>query len=557
MWDDSSKRPARTLLDDEVSSRIGGYEPVNSERQEISVSVSDLAGFVLRGALLALLLGGIAGVAAYALTARQAPVFEAEATLLVARSTDGSTFGLSSVTAPPIDLGAYRVAAASDQVVEDALRSMGTEQPSLADARRLRGDIGVTLETGMRDSSLLRIDGRGESAAVAVARANAVAAALVEWDRRRATESMNRVIGTLEQQIEALSEQIRSLQTIGDEAGQEQVDGLVRLRAEQQQELAYARALVASAEGRVSVIQPADSTPRQVAPRPVTTAAVAALLGIVLAYGLLLLRAALSTRLRGSEDIVAATGLAMLAEFPSVGRREGDRLREASSYLRASLLFASDDVHPRTFLVTSAGPNDGKTTVARNLAESFVRYGYRTLLVDADLRSPSVIEFYDLVGDMPDAVTTESWLRDAAAPHHILTVDLGGDAVLDVIPQVRHVAQAAELLGRGFRAAHARWQEYDVVVIDSPPVLAVADPLAIAPHCTGTILVVDPQRSDRRKLVAAVSLLQRVGVQVFGFVANNVAAGGSTAGYGAAGYGSVAPGGGSINVRRGKPRSEA
>lgn len=530
---------------------------MNSERQEISVSVQDLVGFVLRGALLALLLGGAAGVAAYVVTSREPPVFRADATLLVARGTAGATFGLSPVTAPPIDLGAYRVAAASDQVVGDAMRLMGVAEPTVGDVRRLRGSTAVALEAGVRDSSLLRIEGRGETAELAVTRANAVAAALVTWDRRRATESMNRVIRTLEQQIEALSEQVRSLQTIGDEAGLAQVDGLVRLRAEQQQQLAYARALVASAEGLVSIIQPADSTPRQVAPRPMTSAGVAALLGFVLAYGLLLLRIALNTRLRGSDDIATVTGLPLLAEFPAVGRQEGDRLREASSYLRANLLFASEEAHPRTFLVTSAVVNEGKTTVSRNLAEGFVRYGYRTLLVDADLRAPTVIEHYDVVGDMPAAVTTESWLRDATAGHHILSVALDDEAVLDVIPQVTHVADAAELLGRGFRAALARWQDYDVVVIDSPPVLAVADPLAIAPHCTGTILVVDPQRSDRRKLVAAVALLQRVGVQVLGFVANNVAAVGSTAGYGAATYGADARGGGDGNARRGGPRSKA
>jgi non-specific protein-tyrosine kinase len=530
---------------------------VNSERQEISVSVQDLVGFVLRGALLALLLGGAAGVAAYVVTGREPPVFRAEATLLVARGTAGSTFGLSPVTAPPIDLGAYRVAAASDQVVGDAMRLMGVAEPTVGDVRRLRGSTAVALEAGVRDSSLLRIEGRGETAELAVTRANAVAAALVTWDRRRATESMNRVIGTLEQQIEALSEQVRSLQTIGDEAGMAQVDGLVRLRAEQQQQLAYARALVASAEGLVSIIQPADSTPRQVAPRPMTSAGVAALLGVVLAYGLLLLRTALNTRLRGSDDIAAVTGLPVLAEFPAVGRQEGDRLREASSYLRANLLFASEEAHPRTFLVTSALANEGKTTVARNLAEGFVRYGYRTLLVDADLRAPTVIEHYEVVGDMPAAVTTESWLRDASTGHHILSVSLDDEAVLDVIPQVAHVADAAELLGRGFRAALARWQDYDVVVIDSPPVLAVADPLAIAPHCTGTILVVDPQRSDRRKLVAAVALLQRVGVQVLGFVANNVVAVESTAGYGAATYGAEARGGGDAGARRSRGRSKA
>jgi hypothetical protein len=221
----------------------------------------------------------------------------------------------------------------------------------------------------------------------------------------------------------------------------------VRLRAEQQQQLGYARALVASAEGLLSVLQPADSTARQVAPRPAMSAAVAALLAAIAVYALLLLRAAFNTRLRGSEDIAQVTGLQVLAEFPTVGRQEFDRLREPSSYLRTNLLFATEEAHPRVFMVTSSVAGEGKTTVARHLAEGFVRYGYRTLLVDADLRAPTVADGYDIVGSVPEAATTESWLSDAGGTHHILTVTLDDDGQLDVIPQFKQCRPRARAVG--------------------------------------------------------------------------------------------------------------
>jgi polysaccharide biosynthesis transport protein len=134
--------------------------------------------------------------------------------------------------------------------------------------------------------------------------------------------------------------------------------------------------------------------------------------------------------------------------------------------------------------------------------------------------------------------------------HHILTVTLDDDGQLDVIPQFKQVPNAPELLGRGFRLALARWQDYDVVVIDTPPVLAVADPLTIAPHCTGTVFVVDRNMADRRKLAAAVGSLHRLGVQVLGVVANNVGQVGSGAGYGTP-YGGSAPA-----ARRGNGRAK-
>ncbi len=531
------RQHGRTAADEETSGETG--TPVNESPKEISVSLRDLVGFVVRGLLFAGVLAVVAGGATYLLTQREDPEFRAESTLLVARGSGGGVaqLGLSPVSAPPIDLGAYRVAVASDQVLSDALRLMGVAAPTVVDVRSLRGRIGSSTETGVRDSSLLRVDARASTADEAVARVNAVSAALVAWDRRRATESIERGITTLTQQIDVLSEQIRTLQAGGDPAAQTQIDGLVRLRAEQQQNLGYARALVASAEGMVTILQPGDSTVRQVAPRPAMNAAIVALLAFVAAYALLLLRAAFNTRLRTTDDIAQVTDLQILAEFPTVGRQEFERLREPSSYLRTNLLFATQEAHPRVFMVTSSVEGEGKTTVARNLAEGFVRYGYRTLLVDTDLRAPSVALGYDIVGTVPDAATTESWLSDPAGAHHILTVTLGDDGHLDVIPQFKQIANAPELLGRGFRAALARWQDYDVIVVDSPPVLAVADPLTIAPHCTGTVFVVDRRKADRRKLQDAIGSLRRVGVQVLGVVVNNVGPVGSGAAYGST-YGS-------------------
>lgn len=505
------------------------------EPHEGTLNLRDLLGFLWRGAVVAVVLAATSAAATYVFTGRQAPTFRAEATLLVARSTGGmGQFGLTAVTAPPIELNAYRVVATSDQVLRDALVRMGVPSPTLEDVGSLRGRIGTSVEAGVRESSLLRVDARGGTTAHAVDRANAVAAALVAWDQGRARESIDRVIATLTQQIEGLSEQIRSLQAIAEGGDQGQVDGLIRLRAEQQQQLAYARALVASAEGMVAVLQPADTTPRQIAPRPVASAVIAALVAIVATYAFLLLRVALDTRLRGTDDIARVAGLPVLAEFPTAGRGDAKqpRLREASSYLRTNLLFATADVHPKVFMLTSSVENEGKTTIARHLAEGFVRYGYRTLLVDADLRAPSVADGYEIQGSLPEEATTESWLRDPAGPHHFLAVKFTPESHLDVIPQFRSVENASELLGRGFRTVLGRWSEYDVIIIDSPPALAVADPLTIAPHCTGTVLVVDRNRTDRRKLTQTLAALQRVGVRVFGVVANHEAFSGAQGGYG-------------------------
>lgn len=489
---------------------------------EISIGVRELGRFLFRGAGLALVLAAAAAFGAYQLSSRGDPEYRAEATVLAVRSSGAlSQVGLSSVTAPPIDASAYQAAGESDAVLMDALQALGVMSPSDRDIRSLRGDVSIAADTGGRDSLLLIVEADGSTPELASSRANAVANALVEWDARRARESLGRAITALDEQITALGQQIRSLQALDEASAQVQIDGLIRLRAEQQQQLAYARALVASAEGLLSLLQPAGTTPRQVAPRPLLSAIVAALLAIVVAYALLILRVAFSSRLRSVEDIEATTGAPIFAQLPKVAHRDDARLREAASYLRTNLLAATIGDHPRVFMVTSASEKEGKTTVAMHLAEGLARNGYRTLLVDADLRSPAVARHYPLSRTRREELSTEAWLRDPEGTQGAVRTQIDEEHFLDLIPQFRASPAAAEMLPRGMPRVLAAWGEaYDAIVIDTPPLGAVADALNIAPHCTSTLLVVDRQRTDRPTLARAVELLGHVSVGVLGVVVN-------------------------------------
>lgn len=510
---------------------------------EVTISLQDLVRFVVRGLVWAALLGGAAAFAVYTYSASQPPVFRAEATLLVTRTTAGFTdFGLTPATAPRLDLSAYRAAAASDRVLADAAQRLDGGQPDASTVRALLRSTDTFIVGDGRDSSLLGIGGQASTPEVAVARANALAEALVEWDRRRATDGLTRVVTTLEQQIEALGEQIRAVQAAGDGTAQAQVDGLIRLRADQQQQLAYARALVASSEGLLSVMQLAGSSIRQIAPRPLVNTAIATLLVILLTYGVLLVRSALNTRLRSVDEVVSVSGLALLAQFPRSNRpKDGWRMQEAAHYLRSKVLFATYAVHPKVLLVTSAAEHEGKTTIACELAEGFARNGYSTLLVDADLRSPSVAEHYQVLGSGATVSTTRDWLAGGSQNgRNVLRVTLEDDAELHVVPQFSSVQDAAEALGRGFPQALDAWSRYDVIIIDSAPVLAVADALAVAPLCSGTLFVFDAQRTPAESIVRSREVLEGVGANVLGAVANRVRhppRGGAYAGTYGRGYG--------------------
>ncbi len=506
---------------------------------DVSVAVGDAMRLARRGLSLGLVLAVVFGYVAYLWSDRQDPVYEADATVLASSSTaDFRSFGVSPFVAPAIDVGAYQVASRSDSVASAALARLGSPDASPSS---IRSEYSVAARSDSNASSLLTVTGRSGTPQRAADVANAVAASLVAWDVERATRSVAQVVSALEQQIGALTEQVRALQALGDASRQSEIDGLISLRAQQQQSLAIARAMGVSAIGRLEVIQQAVPNPSPVAPRPLVNALLAAVAGIFVAYGIVLLRSILNTRLTDVSEVEALAGTPILAEFQRLAKPSRRFPREAASYLRTGVLFATADASPRVILVTSGRSGEGKSAIALNLAESFARNDYRTLLVDADLRQPVLFQEYGLRRGQASELL--DFLRDPDGPHMVARVPLGGRQRLDIVPSFQVSNQAAEILGRGFSACVNRWgQDYDVIVVDSPPVLAVADALTIAPSCTGTVLAVNMRKADRRPLRATLDLLERMGVRLLGIAATMVAEprlrGGGGYGYG---YGAPQP----------------
>ncbi len=506
---------------------------------DLSIPVGEALRLLRRGLLPALLVALLVGYLAYAWSARQDPVYEAQATVLASSATaDFRSFGVAQVVAPPLDVSAYEAAAGSDQVSATVWTLLGRSQPSDSDLRSLRRDYRVR-GTSSGTSSLVTVTAKAGLPADAASLANAVAEALVAWDVQRARRNIDQLVTSLEQQIASLTEQIRALQALGDPGRASEIDGLITFQAQQQQSLSVARTMSASAVGRLEMLQTASLPAAPVAPRPLTTALLAALVAVVLTYVALIVKNALDTRIGSVEELEALTGLPILAEFQRQPKPTRRLPRETASYLRTGVLFATADAETRVIMVTSGHMGEGKSAVAMNLAESFARNDYRTLLVDADLRQPVLFQEYGLRrGQASDLL---DFLQNPSGSHMVARIPLGGKQRLDIVPSFQVSSQAAEVLSRGFDACVDLWsQEYDVIIIDSPPVMAVADALTIAPYCTGTVLAVNMRRADRRPVRATIELLQRLGVRLLGIAATMVTEpqvrGMASYGYG---YGSV------------------
>jgi capsular exopolysaccharide synthesis family protein len=211
--------------------------------------------------------------------------------------------------------------------------------------------------------------------------------------------------------------------------------------------------------------------------------------------------------------------------------RPKSRLAEAYRAVRAALYFGSRGQAHRVLQITSADPGDGKSTLAANLACAIATSGKKCLLIDADLRRPRV---HNLFG-VPNTLGVSSVIRDGMdIPDVVQQTAITNLSVMTVGPRVDNPAELL-LSPRFTELVEMLRQQYEFVIIDTPPVLAVTDPAAVAAHVDGVVLVVRITKRSRPHAKRACETLDLIGARVLGVVVNGVGEG--TSGYGG-GYGS-------------------
>ncbi|MGL4609773.1 MAG: AAA family ATPase [Trueperaceae bacterium] len=487
------------------------------------IALPEIMRFIRRGLIPALLSALVVGGLAFFISRQLPKEYQGRASLLLAQNNpEFSSLGVPTASVPVLDSSAYRKAALSSPVIQETmttLRIPETEQTSEA-IEAFRKTITIHLEPA-EDSSILDILVTGRSALEAANRTNALADAVVNWEQRRASDTLLRAISSIEQQIQVQTEQISTMQISG--ANEDLIRGRINLRAQQQDQLAMAETLRDSVRGLVTTLEPALEPVNPIAPRPVLNTAIATILSIALAYGLLHLRNTLDTRLSSSEDIARQSGLPVLANFARLPTQGYQLPNEGVSYLRTNLLYGTPASTSQTILVTSARKGEGKSSVAISLAENFARNNYHTLLVDADLRNPEVAKAYSMKAERLDHTSLETWLRNPLTAREVVRMPVDDQHHLYIIPSFAFSSQAAGLLSVSFHDCLESWRkEYDVIVIDSAAVLEVADTLGMAPLATSTLMVVNQQKTSSPDLRNAVAVLKRIGVRLAGVVATEV-----------------------------------
>ena len=283
----------------------------------------------------------------------------------------------------------------------------------------------------------------------------------------------------------------------------------------------------------IRVVEQAEVPPVPISPRRGRNLQIALLAGLVLGVGLCLLFERFDSTLKTPEDVKEHLGLPFLGMVPDVGReppadasRRGplfvrepqSKVAEAYRVLRTNLIFSSADGAGRALLVSSANPGEGKTTTAANLAAALAHNGARVLVVDADLRRPTLHQHFGVptTPGLSDVIVGKCEIAEAIQP--------SGFKGLRVLTCGYIPPDPAELLGSARMKEVVRSLRglYDWVLVDTPPLLAMADSPVLCALADGVVLVVGAEISGRPAILRAIEQIKGVGGRVTGVVLNKV-----------------------------------
>ena len=479
-------------------------------------------GLVLVSALVGTLAGVLAGARHY----------EAIATLQVpVASASGASVGYDDLNYTDRLVNTYKQIGESNTLREQVQRAL----PAARDAE-------VAVEP-KANTEFVELRAEASDPRLAARVANSWAQALVREVRTRAARRQADVRRQVTQQLDQIAAELPTLRSrlasADDAEERARLEETIRVRESQYQAVAeQAAAIQVAGTARVSLslafpaTTPSGRSLASLAP----TAALGLLLGLIAGAGLALLLERRSPSVESLEDIERAAGATVLGTIPALteahrgalngdGRRapvvfnSGSLGQEAFGRLRAQLLSGARSL-PCTVLVTSPADGDGKSLVAANLAAALARARRKVVLVDGDLRNPSLHKAFHVENDrgLSDALESEPIDLERLQAHLRSTEVLDLDLLTAGAPSY----DATELVAsdRMRDLVEALEELYDFIVVDSPALSVAADATAVAPLAHVVVLVVGRTPVSDRTLHGARRQLGNLGIAELGIVVN-------------------------------------
>lgn len=273
--------------------------------------------------------------------------------------------------------------------------------------------------------------------------------------------------------------------------------------------------------------------------RPIQCLGMGGAMGFALVFGLAYFFAMTDHRLKSVDDVRTQLGLSVLGQVPKFNMsslqaaakarpdleptlfyltRPGSKEAEAYRSVRTALFFRCQKLGHKIIQITSSEPQDGKTTVAANLALAMAHAGKKVLLIDADLRCPKVHKLFRLRHEfgLSDVVTGEIQFENAIQTCEITSLSLLTAGLTPMNPAELLGSIAFEDLLKKLRA------DYDYVIVDTPPLMAVSDPSIVASRVDALVLVVRAGKNNLNTIRDGCELLSTLGSTILGAVVNDV-----------------------------------
>lgn len=479
----------------------------------------------------------VAAGSAYIVSANTTPIYRATTQLLVepSNSSDSSTYVGILATEKSLQTDVVRLTAS--EVLVETIRRLNLPY----DVPTLRG---LASASAPIDTLIIDLDIEDTSLERAKLIANTIAQVFIEQNEAkqnaRYAEPSDNLLAERDivgNQIEELDVEINQLNAL-DSLTAEQSSRLSRLETQRNElriqytnlfnSLQDIRIQAATESNTIVVIEPAQGSASPIRPNTFSNVVLAAVVGGMLALGIIFLMDYLDDTIKTPDEIMQDTGLSSIGVISFIkGDKPSDRLithltpraptSEAYRVLRTNLEFSSVDEPLKNLLVTSPSPSEGKSTTAANLGTVLAQTGNRVVLIDADLRRPSQHKVFELPNNR--GLTTA--LLDSEAPinYHIQDTRVPGLRLMTSGPLPPN---PAELL-----RSHRMQQilddlkhEADIVLLDTPPTLTVADASILAPRVNGCVLVTKLGSTSRDALIQAVEGMSKTGANLFGVVLN-------------------------------------
>lgn len=494
---------------------------------------------VLRRWIWLILLGAIlAGGAVYFISSNMTPVYAARSRYLIDEAPGSSNSNEYSKLLTEQKLAqTYVEIATARPILEETIVQLDLPF-SVSDLRRM-----VSVSAPL-DTQILVISTEDTDPARAAAVANTVGEVFITQNQARESLRYAEPIGNWQVRMQSVSSEIEGIETairdFEETNSDEQAIALTRLRTQlNEAQVRYTEAFnnlnqlqqaQAKESSNIVPIETAQPSSTPVRPNVITNTVIATLIGALFAGGFIFLIEYLDDTVKTPEQVLSDTKLSTLGAIAQIKASDPsdsivaflqprDPLSEAYRVLRTNLGFSAIDGALRSIVVTSGSPGEGKSTTAANLAIVMAQAGKRVVIVDSDLRRPMQHKIMSVGNNR--GLTTALLDNETPVTYHLQNTKIKGLRVLSSGPIPPN---PAEILSsqRMSHLIQELYDEADVLVFDTPPVLTVTDAAVLSPQVDGTLFVVHVGKTRRDTLAQAVERVMKTNAQPLGVVLNRI-----------------------------------